>query len=212
MKSIIKKIRLKILRRRERFEKGSIKIDKTIFKYIDTASFYFMYKEIFEKEIYNFSTKNKEPLIIDCGSNIGISILYFSKKYPNSKIIAFEPDKNIFETLKENIEINNLKNKITLINKAVWKSEESLNFLPDNSDGGKIDNTENTETQKIKAVRLKDFIKDNEVDFLKIDIEGSEFEVIKDCEEILGNVKNIFLEYHSYTSKEQEIDEILLIF
>jgi FkbM family methyltransferase len=41
------------------------------------------------------------PYIIDAGANIGLSIIYFKKKYPNSKIVAFEPDKLIFNILKK---------------------------------------------------------------------------------------------------------------
>ena len=47
--------------------------------------------------------------------------------------------------------------------------------------------------------------------FLKIDIEGAEIEVIKDCAENLDKVCNIFIEYHSFIGTRQLLDEILLI-
>ena len=49
------------------------------------------------------------------------------------------------------------------------------------------------------------------VDFLKLDIEGAETTVIKDCADYLGNVDNIFVEYHSFLSEKQTLDELLNI-
>ena len=49
------------------------------------------------------------------------------------------------------------------------------------------------------------------VDFLKIDIEGAEFVVLKDIENELYNVDAIFIEYHSMQNKKQNLHEILKI-
>jgi FkbM family methyltransferase len=43
------------------------------------------------------------PVIIDCGGNIGLSVLYFKYLFPNSVITVFEPSPPVFEILKENI-------------------------------------------------------------------------------------------------------------
>lgn len=47
---------------------------------------------------------------------------------------------------------------------------------------------------------------------LKIDIEGAEFDVIKDCEDMLFNIQHIFLEYHSFFNEEQHLEDILSVF
>jgi hypothetical protein len=52
---------------------------------------------------------------------------------------------------------------------------------------------------------------DRDVDFLKIDIEGNELEVLKSCSESLKNVSKIFLEYHSFKDSSQELSELLKI-
>lgn len=49
------------------------------------------------------------------------------------------------------------------------------------------------------------------VSFLKLDIEGAEYEVLHECRELLGNVQNIFVEYHSFADKKQELSGILKI-
>jgi hypothetical protein len=60
----------------------------------------------------------------------------------------------------------------------------------------------------IEITKLSPFLKKH-IDFLKIDIEGSEIEVIEECKDYLKNVDNIFIEYHSSMSKPQQLDTIL---
>ena len=60
----------------------------------------------------------------------------------------------------------------------------------------------------VAVTDLKKYLK-KPVDMLKIDIEGSEADVIPDCEENLRNVKNLFVEYHSFVDQEQRLSEIL---
>ncbi len=62
------------------------------------------------------------------------------------------------------------------------------------------------------SLRLKDLIDNEEkINMLKIDIEGAEIDVIKDCKESLDKVENIFIEFHSFINKPQELDVILKI-
>jgi hypothetical protein len=60
----------------------------------------------------------------------------------------------------------------------------------------------------VETVRLYDYL-DTEVDFLKIDVEGAEVNLILDCAERLHRVKNLFIEYHSFSQQEQRLDELL---
>ena len=55
------------------------------------------YRELFCKEMYQFNSLSDEPVILDCGSNIGLSVLYFKTIYPKAKVWAFEPDAANFE-------------------------------------------------------------------------------------------------------------------
>ena len=67
------------IKKNPRYQKGRTDIFGFDFTFIDSASFLSQYFEIFTKQILSFETKNKQPYIIDCGSNIGVSILYFKK-------------------------------------------------------------------------------------------------------------------------------------
>lgn len=176
----------------------------------DTASYLFMYDEIFNKEIYKFNSDNEDMLILDCGANIGLSIIYFKKIFPNATVIGFEPDEKIFDVLEYNIKSLELSN-VQLFKKACWSKETTLQFVSEGADAGRTATDSDKENIiSVETIRLKDFI-DKKVSFLKIDIEGAEYEVLRDAAENLTNVKNIFVEYHSFVGQEQKLPEILTI-
>lgn len=176
-----------------------------------TDSFWHLFglREIFIDETYRFSSVNEHPYIIDCGANIGLSVIYFKRNFPKAIIDCFEPDALIFKKLQHNVNQFNAEN-VTFHQKAVWMDDKEISFVSDGSVGGHIGEVKPGESNSIPAVRLKSFL-DKKVDFLKLDIEGAEFEVLQDCADKLCNVENIFVEYHSCHEKEQMIGELLII-
>lgn len=196
------------LRNIPRYTPTSINLFGSNIQLVDSASFLFMYKEIFEQQIYKFKTQTQKPLIIDGGANIGLSILYFKQLYPDSHIIAFEPDIKVFKTLKKNVDIYALRD-VSLVNKAIWSSETILEFMEEGSDGGRVTHIESEQKKyQVSTISLCDYLR-TPVDFLKLDIEGAETEVIKDCQDLLCNVNNLFIEYHSFVGEEQTLYIIL---
>lgn len=185
-------------------------LGKTI-KIPDTASYLFTKDEIFKKSIYKFKTTAIEPYILDCGANIGLSCIYLKGLYPNAKIIAFEPDKKIAAYFNYNISVFNLNN-ITLIEKACWTDDIVHSFYSEGADGGRfaIENDKNKDLINVETVRLRKYI-NCKVDFLKIDIEGAEYDVLKDISDLLYNVEHIFIEYHSFVGQAQYLPEIITI-
>jgi FkbM family methyltransferase len=162
--------------------------------------------EIFVDEIYKQQLP-ENATIIDCGANIGLSVIYFKKEFPSCRVVAFEPDGKNFELLKNNIQSHDLKD-VELLKKAVWIENTQLKFSESGNMGSKIGGDNNT--VKVDAVRLKDFLSAN-VDFLKIDIEGAEYEVLKDIEANLYQVNKMFLEYHGKFSEGYQLTEIISI-
>jgi len=190
---------------------GYTTIFGTPFRFHHAASFLVTYKELFQDELYKFNPAISENgIILDCGANMGLSVLYFSLNYPNHQIIAFEPDATVFEILQENVRNFNLLN-VTLHQKAVWKEETELTFHSDGGMGGSTDHIYHTTDQiitKVHAVPLADWLTDK-VDFLKMDIEGAEYEVLVSCQKLLGNASHIFFEYHSDINKPQTLHLLL---
>jgi len=204
---------LKHLSEVPRYTPGSFSWGKEKLYFPDSRSFVFTYKELFLGNIYKFRSEKEAPYIIDCGANIGLSVIYFKELFPDAKIIAFEPEKKIFEYLQKNVVAQALGN-VELVNKAVWKEEGSLMFLNEGADASRIsslgDMTEKKSSYEVEAVRLSNYI-NQEIDFLKLDIEGAEGEVIREIEGKLNYVKRIFIEFHSPENGTQELDIILNI-
>jgi len=181
------------------------------FKFLlpDALSFIWQFKEIFVEEYYRFETDSKAPIIFDCGANVGTSCAFFKYHFPQSRILTFEPNLKIVEYLKRNIKNNSLEN-IEVIEKAVWINNNGLELGMEDADASSIYLDKNK--TKVESIRLKDYLEKEEVvDMLKMDIEGAEVEVLKDCRESLTNVKNIFVEYHSYSSNSQKLSEIIRV-
>lgn len=199
---------LKELSKLPRFIPAHINLLNTRIEIVDSASFLSMHNEIFKREIYRFRSDNSAPVIIDGGANIGLSVIYFKKLYPNASIYAFEPDNNIFRVLSDNIKSFGFAN-VELVKKALWDCETKLEFMAEGADGGRIVSLETPHKKvRVQTARLRDYLH-RPVDFLKLDIEGAETQVLLDSKDILGNVKNMFVEYHSFNLDPQTLNVIL---
>ncbi|MGI8950682.1 MAG: FkbM family methyltransferase [Chitinophagaceae bacterium] len=180
--------------------------------YVNPGEFLFGFNEIFEDEIYKIKFSVDNPFVIDCGANIGLSVLYFKMIYPKSKIIAFEPDAKNFELLQQNIKSFNLKD-VTIFQSAVWIKNGSLFFENKASQASRIVTSINESENyvEVNTVRLKDVLQKQKVDLLKIDIEGAEYDILKDCSDALSLVDNLFVEYHGAINEQNKLLELLNI-
>lgn len=180
------------------------------FAYSSATAMLHSLDEIFKSDIYKFNSDTETPLIIDCGANMGLSVIYLKKQFPKSTIIAFEPDAKICELLKKNVETYFKNDQITIHEKAVWVEDTTLTFYADGGLSGStvVDFSHKNNQRKVAATDLKKFLT-QKVDFLKIDIEGAENTLIFDIEEHLKNVNHLFLEYHGIKNEEQNLGEIL---
>lgn len=179
-------------------------------KLVDGPSFTSQYDALFRKQECKFRSSSRTPTVIDCGANVGVSCLYWKSLYPGARITAFEPDPTIYATLKANLEAFGYSDVVAL-QKAAWIENTQLEFWSEGADGGRISDLVNTKKDlvKVDAVRLRDFL-DQEIDLLKIDIEGAEIDVVRDCADALGSVKHICVEYHSFTGRAQRLDELMV--
>ncbi|MFM2063635.1 MAG: hypothetical protein RLZZ507_3306 [Cyanobacteriota bacterium] len=173
---------------------------------VDPASILQVYNCFFKQEYCKFTTELDTPRIIDCGANIGATIYYWKKLYPNAEIIAFEPDPEIFELLTINCKDFS---STTLIQTGLWTFEGEIEFLANGADGGHIADfseevTEDKRKITIPVKRLRDYLQ-KPCSMLKVDIEGAEIEVLFDCQDLLHNVENMFVEYHSFIDRPQNL-------
>jgi len=192
---------------KKRYENQTINLLGSSFDIADSLSFYYSHREIFIDEIYKFQTETKTPNIIDCGSNYGTSLVFFKNLYPNAKIIGIEADPNIFNMLRKNINHRNYQD-ISLINKAVSNKKGLVKFFSEGADGGRIHKMdESKKLFEVETITLDDIIHEY-IDFIKMDIEGSETDAICSIKKI-DYVDKIFIEYHSFVDQKQNLDKLL---
>ena len=159
--------------------------------------------KIFQEQEYNFKIANFEPrLILDCGANVGYSTAYFANKYPQAKIIAVEPEALNFKMLTYN---THFFDNVTCINSAIWYKEGYIKILPDmpgNTLAFMTEDTNADDPEALKTTTIATLLTDSgfdEIDFLKVDIEGAEREVFDDIarpDEWLPKVKVMTIELH----------------
>jgi len=148
----------------------------------------------------DFEIKN-DYTVIDAGSNVGVFTLYAAHKAKNGKVFAIETDKYEYKRLVENVEINKFKNIVT-INAALANHTDGVFFSNSQVYSEKIEGKHKKNyiyEGKCDSVTIPSLIKKyliNKIDFLKLDIEGSEFDVFVDAE-WLDIVKIISMELHA---------------
>jgi len=196
-------------KRRPRYRAREITLKGLHIAYVDILSLYMEYKDIFVHKIYHFDTETDMPRIIDAGGCIGMATLYFKRIYPKSHVIVFEPDPYQFKILSANLRQNRLRD-IELRNSAVSKIEGMLTFATSGSDAGKLVDYRDSfgGTITVPSVKLSTYLEET-VDFLKMNIEGVEWDVLQEIEPFLDKVKQITLEYHHFAGIEPHLHDIL---
>ncbi len=175
----------------------------------DMLSVAWQIQEFFADQRMKFNTSNGAPVIIDCGANVGVSVLYYHSLYPPAKVVCFEPDPAVFACLRKNLQANGITD-VDCREEAVWVHDEGVSFGSEGADGGSIMRSTNAVT--LPSVRLKTVLEDHaSIDLLKIDIEGAETEVLVDSAEALQRVKYLYVEYHSFPDKPQELHRLLTV-
>jgi FkbM family methyltransferase len=185
----------------------TIDFDGQTIEFTNYSSLKSMLLDIFIRRDYYFEFAKQSPIIVDCGSNIGVSALYFKKLYPDAHLTCFEPDPLCFRLLSNSVTRWGLSNT-TLHNKAVYDKEGTMSF-ESNLSMSKLDETRASEVV-VETVLLSDYITEP-VDILKIDIEGAEKQVIHELarHNKLSLIKNIIMEFH-YSSDDDNGLPILL--
>jgi FkbM family methyltransferase len=165
-----------------------------------------------ENEI-NFLRKKISPKmrLIDIGANIGYHTLLFAKWVgPQGKVYSFEPDYSNFKLLIKNITANKINN-VSCFQKAVSDKDgiTSLFLSKDNMGDHRIndffvfENDDKRERKEIQSIRLDSIISKSEnIDFIKMDIQGSEIQAIHGMNEILNKFWPFAIEKSGHSPKE----------
>ena len=180
----------------------------------------------YQKKLINFLKKNnfiKFNLLLDIGAHQGESIEFFSRNFMIKKIISFEASPINFELLRNRIRTNNLKysnTEIVVENIALGAENKTTEFKQFNESSSSTIKKINEESKyykkkfrlinffnkekvyqkfKIKIFKLKDYIKQKniqKIDFIKIDTEGYEYEILIGLGDKIKFVNTIMFEHH----------------
>lgn len=187
--------------------------------------------EVFEQTFlfqdFSYKYNFKPKVIFDLGANIGTVSVYFKNKFPNSKIISVEPDSSNYSILDKNLK--NYSNCFSL-KTGIWSEKCKLEII--NPTGSKYGfQLQKSDNGTIEATSIPQLMKEfniEHIDILKIDIEGSELDLLQQNYEWLSKVKMIFIEPHiingvdtkkiilqrakEFKFKTQEVGELVILY
>lgn len=159
-------------------------------------------RQVFLSEEYAWNLPAAPKVIVDGGSNVGITAVFFANRYPEAKIIAIEPEARNFELLRRNVAAYPL---IIPVCGALWHENGSVDVV-DPGEGNWGYRTEEGTVAQGKALRgaVRAFTMDclmaeyglERIDLLKIDIEGAEKELFSHANGWLSKVETILMELH----------------
>ena len=176
---------------------------------IDYSELGLLFDEIFLRRDYEFTAATERPLIFDCGSNIGMALIFFKRLYPQARVVAFEPCKESFEILSRNVEANRLDG-VQLHEVALQGNEGPVEFFVNDAHPASLTNCTSAgqvtgSPRMVRGVLLSRFITEP-VDFLKMDIEGAEASVLEELARSgrIGMIREMVVEYHHHIDRRED--------
>lgn len=154
---------------------------------------------IFLNNQYKIPFEINPKFIIDGGGNVGFTAVYFANKYPDATIISIEPESSNYKILKHN---TSFYKNIKTIQSALWNDDAEVKVVDigHREWGFIVEPCVKEVEDTIRAITISSILKNsgfNEIDILKLDIEGSEREVFSsNYDQWLSKVKILIIEIH----------------
>ena len=152
--------------------------------------------------------------IVDLGANVGYTCVYWTEKFRQAEIVAFEPHPRHIKQIHKHLKINPESERVKLIPKAAGIEYGKLNLTDDEFSSELVAEA----TEKTISVDVVDWINEingRPIDLLKMDIEGSEYTLLSDVRFSQLNIPLCVIEWHD-TEKhpkgrkwcEEKLDEL----
>lgn len=157
---------------------------------------YLKYRDIHEADV-----------VFDCGSYQGHFALYAAKKARKGKVYCFEPDEKNISLIKKNLQLNRLTN-VFIVKKVLAGHTGKITFFAKGGAGSKISNYKSKSDIEIDCITLADFCTENKinhVNFIKMDVEGAEVQVVESSQNFIRNCCD-YLAIASYHKLDENED------
>jgi FkbM family methyltransferase len=143
--------------------------------------------------------------IVDLGANIGLATVFFGLKYPDARILAVEPEAGNFAALLGNT--SGLGERVQKRQRAAWTYDGDINLHTENQSGHllgawgvQVSDRQSASNRRTPCRRLGTLLHEAgfaDVDILKVDIEGAEYELFSEAaHDWIPRIKNIVIETH----------------
>ena len=153
---------------------------------------------------------NPADTVVDVGANIGAFSIFAAQHCPMGRIYSVEPDPDNFQVLVDNIRMNSFENIIPL-NVALYSKEAELPLSSRWAHSSLYFDIGRSEQYMVKAISMKTLMEDQRIgmiDFLKMDCEGAEFDILFSLgADQLSRIRKISMEFHN-VSEEKNADTL----
>lgn len=177
---------------------GDVVVDEHTMFLDDKDSMSLRANGVFEAQETELIKRKVEPgdVVLDLGANIGYYTLILARLVgPEGKVYAFEPDPTNFALLEKNLRANGYEN-VELVQKAVSNKNKKLRlYLSEENRGDHrlYDSHDGRAFVEVESVRLDDYFQGygGRVDFIKMDIQGSEGGALLGMTDLLQNHRDV---------------------
>jgi FkbM family methyltransferase len=155
---------------------------------------------VFVRREYGVPRNGK--VIVDIGANMGCFSIFAAEVNKGAVILCYEPELHNYEMLKENILVNDLQNRVSAYQCAIAGDRETKEMnLHESPLNSLVIGAQSLRRQTVNCIMLSDIISNNnltQIDFLKINCEGAEYDIIERCPDVdIRKVQTLRLEYHN---------------
>jgi len=143
----------------------------------------------------------RDAIVLDVGGHVGAFAVRASRMAPRGKVYVFEPTPQNFALLRQNIELNHASN-VTTFNLALLghAGSRQITLCDDQVSHSLFGGSPDRKRLEVQGISLADFMKQenlSRIDFMKMDCEGAEFEILQECpDEVLCRIQKLAAELH----------------